>query len=132
MADKSPVPTAVDPVALDDRAETSKKSAAKSRKSAPADPMQLMAARIAEAFSKQKSGVIACLNAHANDLDGAPQLKVRLRIDENGAASSAELLPDTISNRPVAGCLKTAVLKMSFPKPEHPTTFSVPLLWRRK
>ena len=108
-----------------------KKSATgKTRK--PADPMQLLAASVADAFSKQKSGVIACLNQHAPDLEGAPQLKVRLTIDRNGAASNAELLPTEIASKPVAGCLRAAVTKMSFPRPDQPTTFSVPLLWRRK
>jgi serine/threonine protein kinase len=109
-----------------------KAGAGKPRKAPAADPMQLLAASVADAFSKQKAGVIACLNEHAPDLEGAPQLKVRLMIDRNGVASNAELLPATIASKPVAGCLRAAVTKMSFPRPEQPTTFSVPLLWRRK
>jgi serine/threonine-protein kinase len=120
-------------VALDDRAEPRpKKVAAKTRKAAQADPMQVMAARVAEAFSKQKAGVIACLNEHSSDLEGAPQLQVRMRIGRDGRASETELQPATISGKPVARCLESTVRSMTFPAPEQPTTFRVPLLWRRK
>jgi hypothetical protein len=125
-------------VALDDRSEARPKRAAaavasaRPHKSTAGDPLQLMAAGVADAFSRQKASVIACLNQHASDLDGAPQLQVRLVIDTRGVAREAQLLPQTISSKPVAGCLETAVTHMSFPAPPQPTTFRVPLLWRRK
>jgi serine/threonine-protein kinase len=124
----------VEVVALDEKDDPrSKKPAAKARKPAAAvDPLQLMAARVAEAFSKQKAGVINCLNEHASDLDGEAQLQVRLRIDRDGKATNTELQPETISNKPVARCLEATVRNMTFPAPEQPTTFRVPLLWRRK
>lgn len=123
----------VEPVALDERAESRpKKAASKSRKPAPTDPMQVMAARVAEAFSKQKAGVIACLNEHSSDLEGTPQLQVRMRIGKDGRASDTELQPATISSKPVARCLEATVRDMTFPAPDQPTTFRVPLLWRRK
>jgi serine/threonine protein kinase len=124
-----------DAVLLDVRVDPPPKKAAgakAARKPAPADPLQLMAASVAEAFSKQKASVIACLIQHAADIEGTPQLKVRLLIGRNGVASDTELLPAAISNKPVAGCLRAAVTNMSFPRPEQPTTFSVPLVWRRK
>jgi hypothetical protein len=128
-----PADPSAENAADDSTAPQRKPAAAKSRKPvAPVDPMQLMAASVADAFSRQKAGVIACLNEHGADLEGAPQLKVRLTIDRNGAASDAELLPTTISSKPVAGCLRAAVKKMNFPRSDQPTTFSVPLLWRRK
>jgi eukaryotic-like serine/threonine-protein kinase len=127
-------PDGVAVVELDEKDDPRpKKPAAKSRKpAAPVDPLQLMAARVAEAFSKQKASVISCLNEHAGDLDGEAQLQVRLRIDRDGRATNAELQPETISNKPVARCLEATVRNMTFPAPEQPTTFRVPLLWRRK
>lgn len=119
---------------LDVRADPppKKTATAKARKPSSVDPLQLMAASVAEAFSRQKAGVVACLNEHAADVEGTSQLKVRLLIDRNGVASNAELLPAAISSKPVAGCMKAAVTNMRFPRPDQPTTFSVPLLWRRK
>jgi serine/threonine protein kinase len=120
---------------VDVRADPPPKKAvgAKVRKPTTAvDPQQLMAASVADAFSRQKASVIACLNEHAADVEGTPQLKVRLLISRNGVASDTELLPAAISKKPVAGCLRTAVTNMSFPRPDQPTTFSVPLVWRRK
>ncbi len=131
----SPPAATVPPVSLDERTDSKSKRAAmvKAKKSsASSDPLQLMAARVADAFSKQKTSVVACLNEHAADLEGSPQLHVRLQIDRSGIATNAELLPEAIANKPVARCLETAVEKMSFPRPEQPTTFRVPLLWRRK
>jgi hypothetical protein len=127
-------PDDVQVVELDEKVEARpKKPAAKARKpAAPVDPLQLMAAHVAEAFSRQKAGVISCLNEHAADLDGEAQLQVRLRIDRDGRATNAELQPATISNKPVARCLEATVRNMTFPAPEQPTTFRVPLLWRRK
>jgi hypothetical protein len=124
----------VEPIALDERVEprSKKGTAAKGRKPAPTDPMQLMAARVAESFSKQKASVIQCLNEHSADLEGAPQLQVRLQVDRTGTATASELLPLEISSKPVARCIKAAVTNMSFPRPEQPMTFRVPLLWRRK
>jgi serine/threonine protein kinase len=123
-----------EPVALDERPEPRPKraAAAKARKAEPSDPLQLMAARVAEAFAKQKAGVVACLNSHAVDLEGAAQLQMRLVIARNGVASDATLLPDSIAGKPVAVCMKGAVAKMSFPPQEQPTTFRIPLSWRRK
>jgi hypothetical protein len=131
----APLEATVEPPMVDDSDERPAKrtAAAKARKSASsAEPLQLMAAGVAEAFSKQKAGVISCLNQHPEDLQGAPQLEVRLQVDRNGVASDAALLPATMSNKPVASCLKTAIKQMTFPRPEQPTTFRVPLLWRRK
>jgi eukaryotic-like serine/threonine-protein kinase len=123
----------VEPVALDEREPRNKKgSAAKARKAPAMDPMQLLAARVAESFSQQKASVIACLNEHAADLEGAPQLQVRLQIDLTGRATAAELQPAAIASKPVAHCIQTAVTRMSFPRPEQPMTFRVPLLWRRR
>jgi hypothetical protein len=111
---------------------TKKTAPAKARKPGTADPMQLMAASVADAFAKQKAGMIACLNEHAADIEGEPQLKVRLLIDRDGIASDAELLPAPVSSKPVAACVRTAVTRMSFPRLDQPATFNVPLLWRRK
>jgi serine/threonine protein kinase len=127
-----PAPPLPEPVERGPADSSKKTPAGKARKAAPVDPMQLLAASVADAFSRQKAGVITCLNEHATDIEGSPQLKVRLLIDRNGTASDAELLPATISGKPVAGCLRAAVTKMSFPRLDQPTTFSVPLLWRRK
>jgi hypothetical protein len=120
-------------VSLDDHLEPKpKKPPAKVRKPAPADPLQLMAAGVAGAFSRQKASVISCLDQHAGDLEGAPQLQVRLVIDTHGTAREAQLLPQSISGKPVARCLEAAVTRMTFPAPPQATTFRVPLLWRRK
>jgi hypothetical protein len=76
--------------------------------------------------------VIECLNRHPEQVDGSPQLTVRVSLDERGKVTQSELLPESISNQPVGSCVKAAVASMTFPKPDQPMTFRVPLTWRRK
>jgi hypothetical protein len=107
----------------------------KVKKPAPAgtvDPMQLMASEVARAFARQKAKVISCLDAHPEDMQNAPQLTVRVTVTATGHVGEAQLLPETIADKPVSGCVTRAVLSMSFPPQAEPTTFRVPLLWRRK
>jgi eukaryotic-like serine/threonine-protein kinase len=96
------------------------------------DPLRLMAAEVARAFARQKVKVTGCLDAHPEDMQSAPQLTINVTVTAAGKASSAQLLPETIANKPVSGCVTEAVLSMSFPPQTQPTTFRVPLLWHRK
>lgn len=112
-----------------------KKSAASKRKAASAsstDPMQQMTSGVASAFSSQKARVIDCLNKHPDEVEGSPQLTVRVSIDRRGKVTQSELLPETISSKPVGSCVRSAVSAMSFPTTDQPMTFRVPLTWRRK
>jgi serine/threonine protein kinase len=99
---------------------------------APEDPLQLKAEEVAQAFSRQKARVISCLDDHPGDMETAPQLTVRLTLSIAGKVSEAKLLPDSITSRPVGTCVAQAVQTMSFPTQTQPTTFRIPLLWRRK
>lgn len=100
---------------------------------APAsDSMQQMTSGVASAFAKQKGSVIECLNKHPDQVEGSPQLTVRVSIDKRGKVTQAELLPEAISRKSVGGCVTNAVAAMSFPTPDQPMTFRVPLTWRRK
>ena len=96
------------------------------------EPMKLMAADVARSFARQKAKVIDCLDAHPGDMQNAPQLTVRMTVTAAGNASDAQLLPEAIAGKPVSECVTRAVLSMSFPPQAVPTTFRVPLLWRRK
>jgi serine/threonine protein kinase len=97
-----------------------------------ADPMQQITSGVASAFAKQKAGVIECLNKHPEQVEGSPQLTVRVSIDERGKVTQSELLPQAISSKSVGSCVRSAVSAMSFPMPDEPMTFRVPLMWRRK
>ena len=94
--------------------------------------MQLVAASVAEAFARQKTRVIECLNQHPDDIAGSPQLTVRLSLDGTGRVTGTDVLPESLSSKPVVGCVRAAVTAMSFPRPGQPATFRVPLSWRRK
>jgi len=96
------------------------------------DPLQQMASEVTRAFARQKTKVIGCLDAHPEDVQSVPQLTVHMTVNADGQASEALLLPETIANKPVSACVTRAVLSMSFPRQAQPTTFRVPLLWRRK
>ena len=96
------------------------------------DPMQRVAADVADAFSKQKARVIDCLNQHPDDIAGSPQLTVRVSLDAAGHVTGADVLPEAVANKPVVTCVRAVVRTMSFPRPGQPATFRVPLLWRRK
>lgn len=96
------------------------------------DPMQLVAANVADAFARQKARVIDCLNQHPEDIEGTPQLTVRVSLDGAGHVTGSDVLPDAVSNKPVVTCVRSVVAGMRFPRPGQPTTFRVPLLWRRK
>ncbi|HEY2735236.1 MAG TPA: hypothetical protein VGI70_14670, partial [Polyangiales bacterium] len=116
-------------------APTKREPQPRSKKPIKADaaaPLQLMAADVARAFVRQKAKVIGCLDAHPDDMQSAPQLTVNVTVTANGAASDAHLLPEAIADKPVSGCVTAAVLSMSFPPQVQPTTFRIPLLWRRK
>ncbi|HKP55952.1 MAG TPA: protein kinase [Polyangiales bacterium] len=112
-----------------------KRPGAKPRKGKPEAPdsLQLMASDVAAAFSRQKSKVINCLDQHPEDMhDDAPELTVRVTVGGSGAASNVQLLPESMSSKRVGGCVTQAVLSMSFPAQDQPTTFRIPLHWRRK
>ena len=94
--------------------------------------MQQITSGVASAFAKQKAGVIECLNKHPEQVEGSSELTVRVSIDNRGKVTQAELLPEKISSKSVGSCVRSAVSAMSFPTPEHPMTFRVPLTWRRK
>lgn len=94
--------------------------------------MQQMTSGVASAFAKQKAGVIECLNKHPEQVEGSSQLTVRVSIDKRGKVTQSELLPEAISSKSVGSCVRGAVSAMSFPTPDHPMTFRVPLTWRRK
>jgi hypothetical protein len=102
------------------------------RKPPSSDSAQQMASGVGAAFSKQKARVIDCLNKHPDEVSGSPQLTVRVSIDTRGKVTQSELLPESISSKPVGSCVRSAVGAMSFPPTEQPTTFRVPLTWRRK
>ncbi|HET8933501.1 MAG TPA: protein kinase [Polyangiales bacterium] len=126
----------VEPVA-EANAPERKAAAPKARKpsaAAPAssDPMQQMTTGVASAFAKQKASVIDCLNKYPDQVESSPQLTVRVSIDKRGKVTQAELLPETISSKSVGSCVRNAVSAMTFPTPEQPMTFRVPLMWRRK
>jgi serine/threonine protein kinase len=104
----------------------------KPQKSTLQDALQLKAEEVAQAFSRQKARVISCLDEHPDDMEGAPQLTLRLTVSVEGEVSDAKLLPDSITSRPVGACVAQAVQTMSFPGQDQSTTFRIPLLWRRK
>ena len=114
-------------------APAAERRAVSSRVKRPAaDPMQQMTSGVASAFAKQKAGVIECLNKHPEQVEGSPQLTVRVSIDKRGKVTQSELLPEAISSKSVGSCVRGAVSAMSFPTPDQPMTFRVPLMWRRK
>jgi serine/threonine-protein kinase len=94
--------------------------------------VQQRAADVASAFSRQKAAVTDCLDQHPDDMEGAPQLIVRVRVEPSGRVGDATLLPESISSKPVGRCVAQAVATMSFAQQQQATTFRIPLLWRRK
>jgi serine/threonine protein kinase len=104
----------------------------KAQKGAAEGAMQLKAEEVAQAFSRQKDRVISCLDGHPGDMEGAPQLTLRVTVGEDGEVAEAKLLPESITSRPVGVCVAQAVQTMSFPEQVRPTTFRIPLLWRRR
>jgi serine/threonine protein kinase len=112
-----------------------KPAASKARRAprgGPDDAMQLKAEEVAQAFSRQKARVISCLDDHPDDMESAPQLTVRVTVNVSGKVTEAKLLPDSITTRPVGSCVAVAVQSMGFPGQTQPTTYRIPLLWRRK
>jgi eukaryotic-like serine/threonine-protein kinase len=120
-------------VVVEPLAPAPEKKAAKSKKPAPAvNAVQQMTTGVASAFAKQKAGVIECLNKHPDQVEGSPQLTVRVSLDKRGKVTQSELLPEAISSKSVGSCVRNAVSAMSFPAPDQPMTFRVPLMWRKK
>ena len=113
-------------------AASSRKPSATQPKKPAEDPMHAIAANVADSFSKQKARVIECLNQHPDDIAGTPQLTVRVSLDAAGKVTGSDVLPDAVANKPVVTCVRSVVAGMRFPSPGQPTTFRVPLLWRRK
>jgi serine/threonine protein kinase len=106
----------------------------KSRKPKPEteDPLQLLAADVATAFSRQKSKVINCLDQFPDEMQDAPQITLRVTVDGGGTASNVQLLPESLSTKRVGSCVTQAVLGMTFPPQAQPATFRIPLYWRRR
>jgi serine/threonine protein kinase len=121
-----------EPVAPAPHAAAERRAVSTRPKKPAADPMQQMTSGVASAFAKQKAGVIECLNKHPEQVEGSPQLTVRVSIDKRGKVTQSELLPEAISSKSVGSCVRSAVAAMSFPTPDQPMTFRVPLMWRRK
>jgi hypothetical protein len=97
------------------------------------DPAQRKAAReVTEAFARQKAKVIACLDQHPGEMQGAPQLNIDLTLDARGKVTDVALLPEALGTAEVGGCVTRAVRGMAFPAQAASGSFRIPLRWRRR
>lgn len=85
--------------------------------------------QVAQAFLRQKKGVVRCLERHPNKQ--LPRLSVRMRVDERGRVEEVAVLPTTIGRTSVGNCIEQAVSVMRFTPQTQAATYRVPLVARR-
>lgn len=101
-------------------------------KKPPKKPLKTSAARLTRAFGKQKGKISACFKKHTQDLQGAPEMSIRFKVDLNGKVTSAEILPAAIRATSLGSCLQSVAKSTRFGKQSKAVTFRVPIKARRK
>ncbi len=86
---------------------------------------------LAEAFRRQRSSVVACLNAHAEQAESVPKLSVKLGLSSDGQVERTTVSPAELSKTAMGTCIETAVRAMQFPPQSQPISFEVPLTARK-
>jgi len=132
-AEASPVSGQVAPAA--EAAGPTPPTAAVGRKARPASRPPKLApksdpeALVAQAFLRQKQGVVRCLEKHAEEQ--LPKLSVRMRVDARGRVEEVAVLPSTVGRTSVGNCIEQAVSVMRFTPQPQAATYRVPLVARR-
>ena len=90
------------------------------------------AARLAESFRRQKGGVVACVNAHVDEVERTPKLAVRIALDASGRVQSAQVLPASVAQGTMGVCIERAVQTMQFARQASGVSFEVPLTARKE
>lgn len=83
--------------------------------------------RITRAFNRQRPALERCMNAHAEAIDGAPRLSVRLDVGPDGRVRRAEILPPEVGRSALGRCLARASREARFDAADGDVTVRIPL-----
>jgi serine/threonine-protein kinase len=109
-------------------ASAAKKRVARAPTSAPETTSA--AAGLADAFARQKGGVVKCFEGRTAEAQ-ATSLAVRVSLDSSGAVQDAQVFPESIAGSDLGTCIASAVRSMSFAAQPEAISFRVPLTARR-
>jgi hypothetical protein len=83
------------------------------------------------AFAAHQGAIAGCFNRHAVDVEGSPELAVRLRIEADGRVSRAALTTPALEGTAVGRCIVDIARGVSFAAQDDPVTVTIPLKVRR-
>jgi serine/threonine-protein kinase len=79
------------------------------------------------AFAQRQPAIGRCFEAHAESVDGRPEIALRLRVELDGSISRAELIPEPLGATALGGCLLDLARETELPPPATPLTIRVPI-----
>lgn len=88
--------------------------------------------RLTRAFNAQRGKIRQCFADHAAQLEGNPEISVRLEVDRKGAVTAAELSPAALNDTELGGCLLGVARATRFGTLPEPVAFRVPIRARVK
>jgi serine/threonine-protein kinase len=93
----------------------------------PVRPKESTAARLTQAFGKQRGAITACFHEHAAQVSGAPEIWVRLEVGTDGAVTSASVSPESLGSTLLGKCLVDLARATRFDPQPEPVAFRVPI-----
>lgn len=106
-----------------ERDEGERGGAAAGEASAEEDP----ARALTRAFRARTPSIRRCVDAHAEDAEGAPELSVRFRVDAGGEILDAALLPEAAMATSLGSCVLAVAEETDFEPPGETLTIRIPI-----
>jgi hypothetical protein len=74
----------------------------------------------------------SCLDRHASEISGSPELTLRFSLAASGKISSIELGPESAARTPLGACVVAEARKIAFGNQGKPVLFRIPLKIRKR
>lgn len=87
--------------------------------------------RYAKAMRRSRKPLGACLDKHAVDVQGTPNLRVEVDIATSGKVSSLRVLPRAVAATALGACIRNVIRAVEFGKHDDPVTATFPLSIKR-
>jgi len=92
----------------------------------PADAATLLT----RALHSRQGHIQACFEQHVRQVAGAPEISLRVQLDEDGTIRKVRLKPDSLESTPLGRCLLDVATSTEFPPPGERLTLTLPITAR--
>jgi serine/threonine protein kinase len=121
--ERGPTEAAAEPAAPVEPAQPAPEHTAQAHKRPRApDPRDLT-----RAFRKQQPKIESCFTQHAVGLEGQPRMQLEFDLDEKGALTHVQLIPETLAGTPLGQCLVRVARATAFPAQGQSVSFAIPV-----